>query len=557
MASRRPKAHNNRRGLWLHSIRFRLTVWYVLILALVLLVFGSVVYASQAQSLRAELENNVRADVQRLAEAFPFGKDIRPEEAIKGESALMSQNDIALAVDQNGNVMQAVGRISNTEVSQVMEVTGLAGRKSASQISDQIRKLKSTQSDDPKTKDEITRLLKILQDAPRSSDLFFTLTLNDHSASGFSPNYLLYSTPLLLNGYDVGTLILGRPRQDETQLQGLLVALLLAAPLTLLVAAGGGYWLAARAMRPVRAITRAAQEMGETELHRRLDLGGRDELGELAATFDGMLDRLEGSFKRQRQFTADASHELRTPLTIVDLEVDRALASHRTEGEYRRALAIVQAENRQMTRLVGNLLTLARADSKRATLTPEKFDLSDLTLDVVERLEPLAMQKGVALSTGNLPELVVEGDRAYLGQMLSNLVENAIKYCSCSGHERWVRVETACVQRQEGMGASIRVQDNGLGIPAEHLPHLFDRFYRVDAARTHSGDSAEGRNIPEGSGLGLSIAQWVAEAHNGEISVQSEVGEGSTFEVRLPLLKAISTTALLPSSKDVTVLAVL
>jgi signal transduction histidine kinase len=306
--------------------------------------------------------------------------------------------------------------------------------------------------------------------------------------------------------------------------------------LALLVAAIGGYWLAGKALRPVKMITRMANEINATDLRRRLHFQRRDEFGELAATFDQMLARLEAAFKRQAQFTADASHELRTPLTIIDLDVNRALTQLEQPEEYRQVLEQIQAENEQMTAIVNSLLLLARADTGQMTLNLQEVDLSDIALAGVERLLPLAHQSQVTLATGDLPELLVRGDPQYLGQMLTNLIENGIKYTSGIGKR--VFVELACEQKRWGV---VRVQDDGPGISNDHLPYLFERFYRVDKARSHRQkglvqSSKPENTAPAGTGLGLSIVQWIVQAHEGEIRVKSQIGAGSLFEVRLPLL---------------------
>jgi signal transduction histidine kinase len=288
-------------------------------------------------------------------------------------------------------------------------------------------------------------------------------------------------------------------------------------------------------MRPVRLITRAAQSIGETDLSRRLRLKRRDELGELAATFDHMLDRLEAAFTRQRQFTADASHELRTPLTVVDLEVNRGLTTRQPPEEYERILAAVRAENAHMTRLVEDLLMLARADTNQAQLRPEPLDLSDVALDALERLAPLARERQVELVAGALPELRVVADRAALTRLFVNLIENGVKYAA-TGTEARVTLTTGDDYAQGSAWAWARVADNGPGIPAEHLPHIFERFYRADAARDRGAslpDTDDGAS--GGSGLGLAIARWIAEAHGGSIGVSSVPGAGTVFEVRLRL----------------------
>jgi len=252
-----------------------------------------------------------------------------------------------------------------------------------------------------------------------------------------------------------------------------------------------------------------------------LNLKGRDELGQLANTFDNMLARLQAAFERQRQFVADASHELRTPLTIVNLETSRALKSKRSAAEYQRVLNVVYSENEFMTHLVNDLLTLARMDSGKLEFISESLDLSDIALEAAERLETLAKTNKVKIEVGELPETSMQGDRRLLLQMVSNLIENGIKYTV--GDDRRVEVETGSTKDK----VWVRVSDNGSGIPPEYVEHLFDRFYQVDKARTRNSDD----ETPSGSGLGLSIVQSIVKAHNGEVRVDSKVGRGTTFEV--------------------------
>ena len=328
---------------------------------------------------------------------------------------------------------------------------------------------------------------------------------------------------------------MGGPVDPDGRLASLTLNLTLGSLAILLLYLVGGYWLAGRVMRPIQTITHAARQISETDLRRRLNLGTKDELGELGDTFDQMLARLEAAFDRQRQFTADASHELRTPLTIIGLETERALEHHRKPEDYQQALKVIQNENEYMARLVSDLLTLARMDAGQAILKPEPLDLGDLALEVVERLTPLAAHNGVQLTAGDLPEVHINGDRQYLMQMMTNLVQNAIKYVK--GENKIVQVEAGCDRQSPHAYAWVRVSDNGPGIPSEHLAHLFDRFYRVDKARTRldeSGAQADLNNATS-TGLGLAIVQWIARVHGGEASVRSEVGQGSTFEVRLPL----------------------
>jgi signal transduction histidine kinase len=220
---------------------------------------------------------------------------------------------------------------------------------------------------------------------------------------------------------------------------------------------------------------------------------------------------------------------LRTPLTIVNLETSRALEAQRSPQEYERALHVIHSENNFMSHLVNDLLTLARMDNDQVKLEKTPLDLSDVAVDAIDRLAPLANRKNVELETGDLPEARMLGDYQTLLQMASNLIENAIKYTD--GDDKRVCIETGITDNH----AWIRVSDNGPGISPEHLPHLFDRFYRVDKARARVSDDES--DSPGGSGLGLSIIQWIAQAHGGKVHVESTPGNGSSFEVRFEAFK--------------------
>jgi heavy metal sensor kinase len=330
-------------------------------------------------------------------------------------------------------------------------------------------------------------------------------------------------------GIRVSTVIVGaQPSTVGDITHRHVVAAFVVFAVTMALGALPGYWIARRAMQPVRDITRLAREISDSDLSRRLRIDGRDEIGELARTFDAMLARLQAAFARQRQFTADASHELRTPVSIISLEAQQALERPRTLDEYRQALVAIRAESEHMARLVADLLDLARAEGGQTVLTREELDLSDLTLEVIERLAPAARMKGLRVIVDELPELPVAGDRAYLSRIISNLLDNAIKYTA--GYGRQIRVATGSRLQDDGSWAWVRVDDDGPGIDAAQLPHVFERFYRVDAARAGaSGDGAAG-----GHGLGLAIGRWVARAHGGDIRANNRPCGGASFELVLP-----------------------
>lgn len=309
----------------------------------------------------------------------------------------------------------------------------------------------------------------------------------------------------------------------DAQIASLLTLLLLLAPALLGVATAGGIFLADRTLAPIDRITRTARAIGAGNLTGRLGLAPRDdEVGRLAATFDGMLDRLERAFAQQRQFAADASHELRTPLTIIRGDLDVLLRHPRSPEDYVEAVRGVNEEVTRVSRLVDDLLTLARADSGQAELAREFLYLDALIDDLAASMQRLAQAHGLALDTRLERDAAVVGDPARLRQLVLNLLANAVKYTPPGG-----RVAVTLTTDNERV--RLEVADTGIGIAPEDLPFVFDRFFRADKARART----EG-----GTGLGLAIARWCAEAHGGRIDVASKPGEGSVFTVLLPLTLA-------------------
>ena len=466
-----------------HSIRFRLVLWFAIILAIVLAAFSGFIYYNQSRNIQEVAAYNVERKIALLNHTLT----ITPSGFVFPQG-ILQDTDVLLLINANGQVVDRHGPIPGEDAS------ALASRA-------------------------------MEEESEHGNSPYVTWS---QGALKPQANYLWVSVPIV--SPFGGLVILGSPL-DPTGVYGKLIFTLVAGSLlTLAIALLGGFWLADRAMRPVHTITQTARGIGETDLSRRLNMKGRDELGELANTFDAMLARLQAAFERQRQFVADASHELRTPLTIVNLETSRALASRRPAEDYQHALGIIRSENEFMTGLVNDLLTLARMDAGQTAIEKTPVDLSDVVVETVERLTPLAARKEVRLETGDLPEVHILGDRQYLIQMVSNLVENGIKYTD--GQEKCVHIETGTTDGT----AWVRVSDTGPGIAAEHLPHLFDRFYRIDKSRTRpsdgDGDGDGQAEAPGGSGLGLSIVQWIAQVHGGEVRVESTVGVGTTFEAR-------------------------
>jgi heavy metal sensor kinase len=336
------------------------------------------------------------------------------------------------------------------------------------------------------------------------------------------------------NQAPVGTLQVAQSLANLRRTLNLLfITLLIGGPLIVILAGSGGYFLAARALAPIDKITHTARKISANDLATRLDLPDtEDEVGRLAATIDSMLARLDAAFQRERQFTADASHELRTPLSAMQTIIGSTLGRPRTRADYEQALTDLGDEVEQMRMLTDGLLHLARNDAARQRGRFEPVDLSILLQDVADSLRPLAEEKGLQLieripTTG----LNLMGDPDGLVRLFANLIDNAIKYTDQGAI-------TLSAAAQNGDGLQVTIRDTGVGIAPEHLPHIFDRFYRVDESRS-----------TEGIGLGLAIALETARAHGGDIAVEStaasrgegvgigmgeNAGEhGTTFVVRL------------------------
>jgi len=303
---------------------------------------------------------------------------------------------------------------------------------------------------------------------------------------------------------------------DDT-LRQLRVALVLSIVIGLILAVISGSLVARSALSPVKRITRTARSIeAGTDLSRRVAYPGpQDEIGELAATFDSMIERLDHTFSLQKQFVADASHELRSPLTVIRGNLD-VLRRNPDDENRRQSLRAIETETDRMVAIVNDLLLLAELEAGQVG-PEEKVNLKELVQDELDRLAPVAGKR--ELSAGRLEDLSVTGDARLLQQMLANLMSNAIKYAPDGG-----RI-TVALYRDEDL-ARIDVTDTGIGIAPEHLPHIFERFYRVDKARSRAAG---------GTGLGLAIVKGIAEQHGGKVTVSSQAGKGSTFTVWLRL----------------------
>lgn len=319
---------------------------------------------------------------------------------------------------------------------------------------------------------------------------------------------------------------------DRTDEQRLLIRyrerLLLVLTISLALCSAIGFAIARSGMRPVERITRTAQTIRSSTLHERIDIVGLPaELRSLADTFNGMLDRLEESFVQISRFSADVAHELRTPVNNLRGEIEVALGKDRPLEEYRDVLGSALEECARISRVIQSLLFLARAETAGESPHLEELDVKSEIASVLEFYEPAAADAGVTLSVETLDDLVAAFDRTLFQQAVGNLVANAIAHTPSDGH---VKLQS----RREGLSLHIQVADTGRGIAPEHLPYVFNRFYRADRARSSTGGNF---------GLGLAVVRSIAALHGGRVEIESEVGRGTRVVLVTPLVN--------PSRKEV------
>jgi heavy metal sensor kinase len=462
------------------SLRVRLTLWYGTALALVLVVFGGALYAVLARGLRDQIDRSLEeaaAVVVRAVEQHGIGPFL-PFEDLAAEFPELA------VLDKSFQIFSPAGKIT-------IQSPNL-GRQ------------------------DIPLSPTALASALNGRATFESARFRDGSS------FRLLSVPIRGNGVLVNIVQVGTSlRPVEEMLHRLVLVLLVSAPIALAAALVGGWFLADRALRPVEAITQAAERIAAGDLTQRLSVpSALDEIGRLAVTFNDMIARLEASFRQVRQFSADASHELRTPLTVIKGEAELALRRPRPAEDYKLVLESTLEEIDHMTRIVDELMFLSRTDLGEVAIESLPVRLDALVEDIQRQAAVLGQEQGVQVTVGAVVVAVVQGDELRLRELLLNLVDNAVKYSRPGG-----KVEIALVR--ERATARLSVMDQGIGIPADEQRRVFDRFYRTDAARAHA---------KKGTGLGLSICKWIAEAHHGRIEVQSQVGEGSRFTVVLPVM---------------------
>jgi two-component system, OmpR family, sensor kinase len=474
------------------TIRRRLTVWYTVALAVTVLAFGTALYFERRQasvreldqrlSLESDLAHRWLTQSYKVLGRIVTNSGLRPSLDPAISAYLEPARDYLVVADTAGQVLA------------LSDVTRSLSAEALQSLTGSLDTL------------PLTRHGGVLALGPPTGKVRYLVVPVDDAGPGIGG--LLVATPT---------------RQASFGPTDLLRSMLLIAPVILLSAGLIGYWLAGSSMRPVEGIMDEVDAISDgRSLHRRLavPLSG-DEMARLAVTVNGMLARLEQSFTSLRRFTADASHELKTPLMVLRAGVERALVHPGIPSEILQSLDETLAQINQMTEMVENLLTLARADEGRAPLAVEECDLRELVADVAETAGILGEEAGVT-AVHTMPETPVRlaVDRHRIREMLLNIVTNAIKYTPRGG-------SLALALEEHDDAVTFTVRDTGIGIAAGDLPHIFERFWRADPARSRTGDRP-------GVGLGLAIAKWIVEAHGGSIMVQSRPARGTMFLIRLP-----------------------
>lgn len=451
-------------------IRIRLALWYSLVLAAGLIFFGVGIWLIVSHSFRDSLDKNLTEDAKGVTTVLQsesgFGRPRHLREELTEYASAAPDGNLMEVRDSQGGQILASKTVS-------------LGAEDASHPAG-----------------------------------FGVQT----AASG---RYRTFTSTTSVNGITYRFLVAVPLDPTEATLRRVRLVLLWSIPAVLLMASLGGYWISRRALAPVDQMTQAARSIGIQNLSQRLTVPATgDELERLSTTWNDMLARLETAVKRLSQFTADASHELRTPIALIRTTAELTLRRERSVETYREALRQIVVETERTARLVEDLLLLARADAGRPTLALERMELTPLVRDVCQQGQVLAHARQLEIST-ELPDepVYVEANDPALRRMLLLLLDNAMKYTPAGG-----RI-TLSVDRGSG-AATVAVRDTGVGIPEAALPHVFERFYRVDESRSRDAG---------GTGLGLSIAKWIAERHHASLDAESVVGQGSVFRVRFPV----------------------
>jgi heavy metal sensor kinase len=459
-------------------IKWKLTLWYGGILSIILVIFASGVYIYFKNSLQKSIDTKIRSIGEVLS------------------SSLTETHNTSIFGNFERYLESVLGRKPKGKFIQIMDSSGRIGAKMSDIEGETLPTSFST-----------------LESALRGEVVYETI-------ERVTPRIRMVTIPIVENKKVSSVVQVGTSLEDfDETMKKLLIIMIISIPTSISVTIVVGYFMAKKALRPVDQIRRAAVKISSSNLDERIDIGARrDELGRLAQTFNAMIGRLKDAFQRVNQFSIDVSHELKTPLTILKGETEVALRKEREKEDYKELLRSNLEEIDRMSSIIDDLLLLSKADAKEIKLNLEEIALRDLIMGVCMDMKIFADRKGIEVDVGELEDVRVKGDELKIRRMLWNILENGIKYTENRGK---VFISSYV---NDGY-ARIDVKDSGTGISEQDIRFIFDRFYRADRSRRRES----------GSGLGLSISKWIAEAHGGSIEVESQPGQGSLFSMKLPI----------------------
>ena len=472
------------------STKIRLTLWYVGVLALILILFALSTYFLFDSVLRFQTD----ATLAEIAASFEntVKQDIEEEKKKNDEKVIY--NEIRDAADEVGfrNYEIFVFSAENNLISEGKTIqTGANFPFEATQkwITEFAKNGSSNQA--------------------------------DYVSDG--EIFRVYYYPFKIQGNDFKLLVVHPLKETETLLEKVRNAFLITVPLALLIATVGGYLLVRKSLAPIEQMSEKAEEITARNLQERLPVKNEeDELGRLARTFNRLLSRLDLSFEQQQRFMADASHELRTPVAIVRGEAEVSLTKDdRESSEYRETIGIMQKEAERMSRIIEDLFTLTRADAGENPLQKSSLYLEDILTDTVTAFRSIASKLGINVTLETKDEMPIQADEQLLKRLFANLLDNAIKFANTN-----VNLKAGV----ENGSYKIEISDDGKGIPVDNQPHIFERFFRADKARLRQKKSPVG----SGAGLGLAICKWIVETHEGTLELTESNADGTTFSIKFP-----------------------
>ena len=461
-----------------HSVRARLTLWYTLVMAVVLISFSIISYAQLARAIRWSTDTSLADTAHELAAALSRDPSGAMSTSESGLDFRHSRREISVLTKSGDAIASSPGILTTAEH-------------------------------------------RDLRDRMRKGQLGLMTLAGGEENDGIR----VFAMPIAVLGQPYVIVVSQELADQADQLESAAHALFLGIPLALLLASAGGYLLARTALQPVATMSLKARQIGAETLTERIPEGNsRDELGLLAVTLNELLGRLQASFESQRGFVADASHELRTPVSIIQGEADVTLSRpERTGQEYRESMEVIQKASLKLTKIVENLFLLARTDAGAFPINRNRFYLDELIAECVRSLRNIASRSRVVLTTSTESDMLLAADEGLVHRLLLNLIDNALKFTPAGG-------TIQVVATRADQDYVIDVIDSGQGIPEPDQSRVFERFYRVPVTPRQRPAT----NATSGAGLGLPIARWIAESHGGRLTLLRSGPGGSTFRVTIP-----------------------